>query len=121
MTFYALNIVFALKCEHFRSLNVLELRHSVNEEGSGASRQWAKCKANELSIQSHREGKRHFGADFDRTQNMFNGYFNQDLICYWNFCIQTLHKFDRTIQIFVLYLLIPNCLIFTFIYINLGL
>ena len=61
MTFYPLNIVFSLKCEHFRSLSVLELRPSVNEERSGASRQWAKCKANELSIQSHREGKRHFG------------------------------------------------------------
>ena len=67
--FYALNIVFALKCEHFRSLNVLELRPSVNEEQSGASRQWAKCKANELSIQSHREGKRHFEADFENAQH----------------------------------------------------
>ena len=36
-----------------------------------------------------------------------------------NFWIQSLHKIDSSIQMFVLDLLIPNCLVFTFICINL--
>ena len=41
---------------------------------------------------------------------------------YWkDFGIFESKKFDSSIQIFVLDLLIPNCLIFTLIYINLGL
>ena len=37
-----------------------------------ASRQWAKCKANELSIRSHREGKRHFN-ETSRVDNLDKG------------------------------------------------
>ena len=44
-----------------------------------ASRQWAKCKANELSIRSHREGKRHFN-ETSRVDNLDKGVFWLDYI-----------------------------------------
>ena len=55
--------------------------------------------------------------DFHATPPLFQKYWN----VFGIFESKALHKFDTSIEIFVLDLLIPNCLIFTLIYINLGL
>ena len=47
-------------------------------------------------------------------------FYFKNIGIFFNFWIQSLHKIDSSIQMFVLDLLIPNCLVFTFICINLG-